>query len=186
MKTQYYAASSLDGYIAAPGHSLDWLLQLGSVEETSYPDFIRDVGAIAMGSNSYEWILRQQSADDSSGAHEWPYDQPTWVFTTRSLPNVAGANIRFVKGDVGPVHKEMVAAAAGKNVWIVGGGDLAGQFYDQGLLDEIIIQVAPVTLGQGFPVLPREITSPPLRLKSATTYGDVYVEIRYEVVRPTG
>jgi hypothetical protein len=49
MKTQYYAASSLDGFIATEQHSLDWLLQFGDLEETSYPDFIREVGAVAMG-----------------------------------------------------------------------------------------------------------------------------------------
>jgi len=68
-------------------------------------------------------------------------------------------------------------------IWIVGGGDLAGQFYDRGLLDELIIQVAPVTLGRGMPLFPREVASPPLRLVSATTYGGILVELRYEVPR---
>jgi dihydrofolate reductase len=62
----------------------------------------------------------------------------------------------------------------------VGGGDLAGQFYDAGLLDELIIQIAPVTLGKGMPVFPRRITSPPLRLVSSKAYG-VFVEVRYGV-----
>ena len=59
MKTQYYAASSLDGFIAAPDHSLDWLMQFGSPENLGYNDFIRDVGAAVMGSATYEWLLRQ-------------------------------------------------------------------------------------------------------------------------------
>ena len=80
----------------------------------------------------------------------------------------------------------MVAAAGGKNIWIVGGGGLAGQFYDQGLLDELIIQVASVTLGGGAPVLPRAITMPPLRLVSVTPYGEAFAELRYEVPRPRG
>lgn len=183
MKTQYYAASSLDGFLATPEHSLDWLLQFGSIEATSFPTFIRDVGAIAMGSNTYEWILRHQSIVDPKRPHEWPHQQPAWVFTTRSLSLVHGADIRFVQGDVRPVYDEMALEAAGKNIWILGGGDLAGQFYDRGLLDELIIQVTPVTLGQGLPFLPRKITSPPLRLVSATTYGEALVEIRYEVPR---
>ncbi len=193
MKTQYYVASSLDGYIATPDHSLDWLLQFGDVEETSYPAFIRDVGAIAMGSNTYEWILRHQSDSASppdsgaSGAEvspEWPYRQPVWVFTTRSLPTIERADIRFVQGDVKPVYQEMVAVSGGKNLWIVGGGGLAGQFYDCGLLDELIVQVTAVTLGRGAPLLPRRVASPPLRLKSVTTFGEGFVEIRYEVPRP--
>lgn len=181
MKTQYYAASSLDGYIAAPQNSLDWLLQFGSVEGTSYPMFIRDVGAIAMGSTTYEWILRHQVHVDPVKPNPWPYEQPVWVFSSRSLPIVHGADIRFVRGDVRPVHQDMAAAAGDKNIWIVGGGELAGQFYDHGLLDELIVQVTSVTLGSGSPLLPRVITTPPLRLKSATTYGEAFAELRYEV-----
>ena len=183
MKTQYYTASSLDGFIADPQNSLDWLLQFGSVEQTSYPAFIRDVGAIAMGSTTYEWILNHPILPDADGPQPWPYEQPTWVFTSRSLPGVPGADIRFVSGDVRPVHREMVVAAGTKNVWIVGGGELAGQFYDCGLLDELIVQVTSVTLGGGAPLLPRAITAPPLRLVSVTAYGDAFAELRYEVPR---
>lgn len=181
MRTQYYAASSLDGFIAAPDHDLEWLLQFGDLDETSYPGFIQEIGAIAMGSATYEWILRNLVRPGKEGAQPWPYEQPVWVFTTRSLLPVPGADIRFVQGDVAPVHHQMMAAAGGKNIWIMGGGELAGQFYDRGLLDELIVQVTPVTLGDGLPLLPRRITDPPLKLLSATTYGGVFVEIRYEV-----
>ena len=77
----------------------------------------------------------------------------------------------------------MVTAAGGKNVWLVGGGELVGQFHDHGLLDELIVTVASVTLGGGAPLLPRAITKPPLRLLSARTYGDAFVQLRYEVPR---
>lgn len=182
MKTQYYVASSLDGFIAGPQDYLDWLLQFN--EDTSYPAFIQDVGAVAMGAHTYEWLLRHQTGLDSAGSHEWPYQQPVWVFTSRLLPTVPGADIRFVRGDVRDVHRQMAVAAGGKNIWIVGGGELAGQFYDHGLLDELIVQVTSVTLGNGAPLLPRTITEPPLRLISATTYGVAFAELRYAVPRP--
>jgi dihydrofolate reductase len=182
VKTQYYTASSLDRFIADPQHSLDWLFQFGSVEDTSYPDFIRDVGAMAMGSHTYEWLLRHQVQADPP--QPWAYQQPVWVFTSRSLAAVEGADLRFVSGDVRPVHQEMVAAAGGKNVWIVGGGELAGRFYDSGLLDELIVQVTPVTLGAGAPLLPRRIITPPLRLTSVATYCGAFAELRYEVPGP--
>ena len=181
MKTQYYAASSLDGFIAAPGHSLDWLFQFGDVEETSYPTFIRDVGALAMGSATYEWILRHLVKKESDTPEPWPYQQPTWVFSSRDQQPVPDADVRFVRGDVRPVYREMAEAAGEKNVWIVGGGDLAGQFYDHGLLDELIIQIAAVTLGEGSPLLPRMIATPPLRLISVGTFGESFVEVRYAV-----
>jgi dihydrofolate reductase len=179
MKTQYYTASSLDGFIADPHDSLDWLFPLGDVAETSYPQFIREVGALAMGSTTYEWMLHHVMGGEKPSP--WPYEQPAWVFTTRTLPPVAGADIRFVRGDVRPVHQAMSRAAAGKNVWIVGGGDLAGQFYDQGLLDELFVQVGSVTLGAGKPLLPRTITSPPLRLVSVRAVGTGFAELHYEV-----
>lgn len=183
MKTQYYTASSLDGFIADPDHSLDWLLQLGDPEETSYAAFIREVGALAMGSHTYEWLLRNHVRPASDAPQPWPYDQPTWVFSTRSLLPVPGADVRFVRGDVRPVHREMAEAAAGRNLWVAGGGDLAGQFHDHGLLDELIVQVAAVTLGAGAPLLPRRIAIPPLRLVDVTRYGE-FAELRYEVPRP--
>lgn len=183
MKTQYYTATTLDGFIADPHDSLDWLFPLGDIEETSYPEFIKDVGALAMGSTTYEWILRHHIAKDASSPQPWPYEQPAWVFTSRDLPGVPGADIRFVRGDVRPVHEAMAKAAAGKNIWIVGGGDLVGQFYDQGLLDEIHVQIGSVTLGAGKPLLPRKITSPPLRLRSARAIGTGFAELVYEVPR---
>src|SRR5678816_4389022 len=129
MKTQYYTASTLDGFIATLDDSLEWLFPLGDVETTSYPAFIKDVGALAMGSATYEWMLKHAIGPEAKQRQPWPYTQPTWVFSSRRLAAVAGADIRFACGDVRPVHEEMVAAALGKNVWIVGGGELAGQFY---------------------------------------------------------
>lgn len=184
MKTQYYTATSLDGFLADSQNSLEWLFQFGEPENGSYADFIQAVGAIAMGSTTYEWLLKHPINAEADHPKAWVYEQPTWVFTARSLPVIPGADIRFVQGDVQPVHQEMVAAAGGKNIWLVGGGDLVGQFHDRGLLDEIIVQIASVTLGSGAPLLPRRIVTPPLKLLSATVSGTAFVELRYEVSRP--
>jgi dihydrofolate reductase len=185
VKTQYYTAATLDGFIADPAHSLDWLFQFGVQETEDFPGFLRQVGALAMGSSTYEWILKNLIDPGADQAQPWPYQQPAWVFTTRTLRSVPGADIRFVRGDVGPVHRAMLTAAAGKNVWLVGGGDLVGQFHDRGLLDEIIVTLAPVTLGAGKPLLPRAITRPPLQLLTTHVYGP-FVQLRYAVDhRPT-
>lgn len=182
MKTIYYTASSLDGFIADADNSLEWLLRLGGTEPPGdYAEFIAGIGAVAMGSTTYEWLLEHHIHLDAPEPAPWPYEQPAWVFTTRSLPAVPGADIRFVRGDVRPVHREMVAAAGGKNVWLIGGGELVGQFHDNGLLDELIVTIASVTLGAGAPLLPRVITSPPLSLLSARAYGDEFVELHYQV-----
>jgi dihydrofolate reductase len=185
MKTQYYTATSLDGFIATEDDSLEWLFPLGDVNQTSYPAFIAEVGALAMGASTYEWMLRHAQTVSAQTGSAWPYAQPTWVFTHRRLPAVAGADVRFVQGDVRPVHAAMQAAAGdGKNRWVVGGGDLAGQFHDAGLLDELIVQVGSVTLGRGKPLFPRRLTQPPLRLASVRQVGTGFAELRYTVQRP--
>ena len=182
-KTQYYTAASLDGFIATMDDSLEWLFPLGDIGATSYPTFIQGVGALAMGSATYEWMLRHAVGPGAERPEPWPYTQPTWVFSSRTLPPVPGADIRFVRGDVRPVHAEMSAAAGAKNICLVGGGDLVGQFHDHGLLDELFVQVGSVTLGSGKPLLPRAITSPPLRLISVKAIGTGFAELHYEVPR---
>ena len=181
MKTQYYTASSLDGFIADPDNSLEWLFQFGEGPGGDYDRFIAGVGALAMGSTTYEWMLRHLVHREPARPQPWPYAQPTWIFTTRELPPVPGADIRFVRGDVRPVHRAMVEAAQGKNVWLVGGGELVGRFHDHGLLDEIIVTVASVTLGGGAPLLPRRIVTPPLRLVSVEAWGTGFAHLVYEV-----
>jgi dihydrofolate reductase len=181
MKTQYYTATSLDGFIATEDDSLEWLFPLGDVNDTSYPAFIAEVGALAMGSSTYQWMVNHTEKVAEEVGSSWPYSQPTWVFSHRTLPRIAGADIRFVSGDVRPVHDEMVRAAAGKNVWVVGGGDLAGQFFDAGLLDEAIIQVGSVTLGKGKPIFPRRVTSPPWKLLSVRQVGTGFAELHYQL-----
>jgi dihydrofolate reductase len=183
MKTQYYTATSLDGFIATEDHSLEWLFPLGDINDTSYPAFIAEVGALAMGSSTYEWMLRHVVRPGSANPGAWPYAQPTWVFSHRPHAAVAGADIRFVDGDVRPVHAQMRAAAGGRNLWLVGGGDLVGQFHDAGLLDELVVQVGSVTLGAGRPLLPRRITGPALTLTSVQRFGPGFAELRYDVPR---
>jgi dihydrofolate reductase len=74
MKTQHYAACSLDGFITDPDHSLGRHFQFGDTEGTGFPDFIRDVGAVAMGTSTYEWILRHQVHQENP--QPWPYKLP--------------------------------------------------------------------------------------------------------------
>jgi dihydrofolate reductase len=180
--TQYYTAATLDGYIADPDNSLEWLFNRGREEDgpLNYRDFIARVGAMAMGATSYEWVLDHEFAGKDPADWVWPYDIPCWVFTHRQLPVVPNARIEFTSADVASVHAQMVEAAGDRNVWLVGGGDLVGQFADVGLLDEVIVQIAPVTLGDGAPLLPRRIE---LRLEELGRNVD-FVCARFSVVHP--
>jgi len=181
LKTQYYTASSLDGFIATEDDSLDWLFALGDLSTSTYPAFIAEIGALAMGSATYDWMIRNAKKVAAEAGAPWPYAQPTWVFTRRELPTIEGADIQFAAGDVRQVHAAMRSAAGTKNIWIVGGGDLGGQFYDAGLLDELIIQIGSTTLGKGKPLFPRRVLSPNLRLMSVHQMGTGMAELRYEV-----
>jgi dihydrofolate reductase len=181
MKTQYYTAASLDGFIATENDSLDWLFSLGDVGDSSYPKFIAGVGALTMGSITYEWILRHAEQVAAQTGSAWPYTQPTWVFSHRTLPLADRADIRFVRGEVQAIHEDMVRAAGGKNLWVVGGGDLAAQFFDAGLLDEVIVQIGSVTLGKGKPLFPRRMVHPALRLVSTRQFGANFAELHYQI-----
>lgn len=180
MKTIYFTATSLDGYIAAPNHSLDWLFQFGT-EDPTYHEFIKNVGAIAMGSSTYEWVLKHDTFLDPDKPKPWPYTQPTWIFTSRTLKTVPDADIRFVRGDVRPVYEQMREAAPGKNIWVVGGGHLAAQFHELGLLDEMIVTIAPVILTAGSPLFTATIVKPPLRVVSVKPFPDGLVQLHLEV-----
>jgi dihydrofolate reductase len=181
VSTRYYTATTLDGFIADEGHSLDWLFTRNQdhAGPLNYAEFIAGVGALAMGSATYEWILDHEFAGKDVSEWKWPYELPTWVFSSRELTPVPGADLRFVRGDVAPVHAEMVAAAGDNDVWIVGGGDLAGQFADAALLDDVIVYIAPVTLGAGAPLFPRRQE---LRLEELHRNGD-FAAARYSLVR---
>jgi dihydrofolate reductase len=166
--TQYYTATTLDGYIADENNSLDWLFEVDrdtDAGEQSFATFFAQVGAMAMGATTYKWVLDHEGVLDDPGKwSSWYGETPCWVFTHGTLPTVPGANIAFVQGDVAPVHAQMADAAGEQNIWLVGGGELVGQFADQQLLDEIIVGIAPVTLGRGAPLLPRRLTASRLEL----------------------
>jgi dihydrofolate reductase len=177
-KTQYYTATTLDGYIADENNSLEWLFEVdrGPEPGDEFTTFFAGVGAMAMGATTYEWVLEHAAAD----WQKFYADTPSWVFTHRDLPRVEGANVTFVQGAVAPVHEEMTRAANGKNIWIAGGGDLVGQFADQGLLDEIYVGIAPVTLGAGAPLLPRRLGASQLELVQVSQSGQ-FVQAVYRV-----
>ena len=172
VKTQYNTATSIDGFIADSNDSLDWLFEVDEGTDNPFGAFFAGVGAFAMGSSTYEWILKNDNVlEEPQNWHDMYGDVPCWVFTHRDLPPVPDANVFFISGHVRRVHEAMTVAAQGKNVWLVGGGEFVGEFADEGLLDEIILAVAPVTLGSGAPLLPRHLSAQDLALTHVTQIG---------------
>ena len=183
-RTIYYTATSTDGFIADSDNSLDWLFECPHDEaDDTWDRFIGRVGPLVIGATSYEWMVeRHDMIADPRAWQEFYDDRPAWVFTHRDLPAVPGVDLHFVSGDVRPAHDEMVAAADGKDIWLVGGGDLVGQFDDAGLLDEIWLGMRPVFLGAGAPLLPRRLTSRRVTLREARQVGQG-IRIVYDVAR---
>jgi dihydrofolate reductase len=183
-RTVYYAASSLDGYIAEADDALDWLTKYqGSYDgpgaepmKGSYDRFYDGIGALVMGSATYEFVLDEVS--------EWPYaGKPVWILSSRDLPRPAGedVDVRIGPARVPDICDELSAAAGERDVWVVGGGNVASQFADEGLLDELLVTVVPVVLGTGKPLFDRRLPGGPMQLTGTHTWDTGMVELRYEI-----
>jgi dihydrofolate reductase len=179
----YNTATSLNGFIADEANSLDWLFAAEPPDSSLHERFLAGIGVLVQGSTTYEWVLREEKLLDEPG--KWPAyfgQRPTFVFTSRELGVPQGADVRFVNGPVESAIPALTEAAGGKDIWIVGGGDLAGQFLDSGHLDEIQISVAPAALTGGAPLLPRRVNPAALELRAAEQVGQ-FAYLTYAVRR---
>lgn len=149
MALVYFTASSLDGFVVDQADSLDWLISrdVDADGPFGYQAFAKSVGALVMGSATYEWLLANQPGD-------WMYEQPSWVLTSRPQIIADGHPVQAFDGDVEALYPTLVAAAGEKDVWLVGGGAAAAQFVSAGLVDELIVSYAPCSLGHGARLLP--------------------------------
>lgn len=176
-------ATSINGWIADEDNSLAWLFAVDGGEHPDEGLFPTGASVLVEGSTTYEWILAQEDIlANPEKWHEFHGDKATFVFTTRDLPVPEGADVRFVSGSVTDALPAIRDAAGDGDIWVVGGGDLAGQFLDAGALDEIALSVAPVALTGGAPLFPRRIESDRLRLVSATAVGQ-FARLVYAVQR---
>jgi len=188
-RTVYYCAASLDGYIAEADDTIEWLTGYeGSFEgegvepsKGSYQRFYDGVGALVSGATTYEFILGHLA-----GGGEWPYKgKPCWVLSSRDLPvpQGEGVDVRIVDAKIPDLYDEMIAAAGERDLWVVGGGNVASQLADHRLLDEVRVTVVPVVLGDGKPLFDRRLPGGPMQLAGTRTFDSGMVELRYEVTR---
>lgn len=175
-------ATTINGWIADTDNSLAWLFAVDGGEHPDDGLIPTGLGAQVEGSTTYEWVLAEK--DILAHPEKWADfhgDRPTFVFTTRALPTPEGADVRFVRGSVSEVLPAIREAAGDGDIWVVGGGDLAGQFLDAGALDRIALSIAPVALDGGAPLLPRRLESDRLRLVSAVAHGQ-FARLIYDVL----
>jgi dihydrofolate reductase len=193
--TQYYCAASLDGYIAELDDSLGWLFtydgrfegegaEPGPMSDGgAYERFYDGVGALVSGSTTYEFVLDNLPGDG------WPYKgKPYWVLSSRDLPAPDGEDIdvRVANAQVIDLYDEMADAAGERNLWVVGGGNVASQFVAVGLLDELVVTVVPVVLGAGKPLFDDRLPGGAMQLLGTRTFANGMVELRYAIEGSTG
>lgn len=177
----YETATSLDGWIADQDNSLSWLFAVPGGDSPSPELAPPDAAVQVMGSTTYEWVFDQLKAAEDN--HAWNQAFGTthvYVFTSRALATPPHADVRFLSGNVADSLPELTKAADGGDIWVVGGGDLAGQFIDAQALNEMVFTVAPVALGAGAPLLPRRVESDKLTLTSVQHVGQ-FARLAYTV-----
>lgn len=168
---KYFVAASLDGFIAGPNGEIDWLFQDGDYGMSA---FFRSVDTVFMGRKTHDFGIE----------HGMPYyaGMKNYVFT-RSGRTAESADVEYVSGDPTPIV-EQLRQQPGKDMWLVGGGSLAASFFENGLVDEVLVAVHPVILGSGIPLVQSERLRVMLKLLSVKQYDDGLVALSYRVQKP--
>jgi dihydrofolate reductase len=172
-KVIVHIATSADGYIARPDGDLEWL--------TSRPAppgfygmnaFMRSIDTKVLGRKTYDASLRMGAKFDSKSR--------TIVFSRHEPPADAPSGVEFVNAAIGPFVSG-IREQPGKDIWLMGGGELIASFLDEQAIDEFVISVAPVFIGDGIPLIARRHRHVPLDLHSVERFEDGLVQLRYRV-----
>jgi dihydrofolate reductase len=171
-KVTLHVVSSLDGFIANKDNTVSWMDSSGDVYERGVTDdgaeVIQSIDCYVLGSRTYEHALQLG----------WPYgDTPTIVMTSRTLPSTR-ESVEFYSGDPMRLVDEILAPRYG-NIWLVGGAMLGQSFLRLGLVDEVSLMIAPVTLGDGLRLFSDSGTEQKWNLKNVVGYKNGYVELSY-------
>lgn len=171
-KIVLYIAVSLDGYIATKEHKLDWLFSAEGDGDNGYSKFYETVDTVLMGRVTYDWIMEHEKSN-------FPYSgKECYVFTTEERMN--NDYVKFINPDINIFMKELVNIN-GKNIWLVGGGNLINSFINENLVDEIIITIFPILLGNGINLFNETEHQTKLLLKNINRYNQI-VELQYTVI----
>jgi dihydrofolate reductase len=166
-------AISADGYVARPDGNIDWLTSRPAPKGFyGLPKFARFTDAKIIGRKTFDLSVKM-------GAHFSP-DDVHYVFSRRQPPASVPAGVQFVQEPIS-AFAERLRKQAGKNLWMMGGGEIIASFLDQGAIDEFIITVVPMFIGEGIPLLAPRHREVPLRLLSLQRFPDGAIQVHYEV-----
>ena len=167
MSVFFYGCITLDGYLADKNHGLDWLHQTGSAEDTGYDDFYQKMDITMMGRRTYDEIARLEDA-----ASFYPTTE-NYVFTHAGcLPQKGFVPVR------GDVAEFVAGLGPDKNIWIIGGNTILAPLLEWDMVDHLIIQIAPVLLGEGVPLFTQKEGQMRFRLDEVKRYGQ-FAELIY-------
>jgi dihydrofolate reductase len=175
-------AASADGYIARPDGDVGWLNRRPRKSDYGMGAFYRTIDTILLGRKTYDWAMAYfRKIGKKTGMFDAKVQH---IVFTRKPPRRAPPppGVRFVSEPVKPFAKRL-RTTPGKHVWMMGGGKLIASFLDAGEIDELVIHVIPVFIGEGIPLVAPRRRDVPLKLRSSRKYPDGVVQLRYEVER---
>lgn len=165
-------ATSADGFIARPDGNLDWLTERPAPKGFyGLPAFTKSIDAKLLGRKTYDLSLR-------FGAHF--AGTPHYVFSRRRPPARIPDGVQFVSEKIAAFAKRL-RAEKGKNIWMMGGGEIIAAFLDEGAIDEFIITVMPTFIGEGLPLIAPRHREVPLRLLAVKRFSNGVVQLHYRV-----
>jgi len=170
-KLVLFIAQSLDGYIATKDDSLEWLFNVEGEGDNGYSEFYDTVDTILLGKRTYDWIMEHENG-------HFPYqNKQCYVFSRSSIQDTE--YVKFINEDI--IHfTNHLKNQEGKNIWIVGGGDILQSFFKERLVDEFILTIAPRIIGEGIPLFKADDYQLSLSLKGTRTFNQ-FVELHYTV-----
>jgi len=175
-----HIATSADGFIARKDGGIDWL-DRPAPKGVDYglAAFYKSIDTILYGRKTYEVAVK--FVEDGIPI---PSDDRVrnYVFSRRPLPKKILHGFEFVKEPIKKFAKRL-RAQQGKDIWMMGGGELIASFLDAGEIDEFSISVIPVFIGEGIPLIAPRHRTVPLKLLSTKKFSDGVVQLHYEVVR---
>ena len=174
-KVTLHMVSSLDGFVAKKDNNIEWLQSTDYFEsgivlsDEAVSQFIAGIDCYLMGSKTYEQALNLG----------WPYAEKPVVVFSRHSRITEKENVKFLSGDL----REQVNSLkqAYPNIWLVGGPSLVKDFMKLQLIDEIVLSIMPIILGDGLLFFDFVGQEQPLHLKEVTAFQDGMVELSYEV-----
>jgi len=174
-KVIVHIAASADGYIARPDGDIDWLTARPAPKGFyGMNAFMRTIDATVLGRKTYEVSLGLGAKFDAK--------QKAFVFSRHAPPAEVPLGVEFVNGEIGRFVSRL-REKPGKDIWLMGGGDLIASFLDADAIDEFVVSVVPVFIGDGIPLIARRPRNVALELQSSKPFDDGLVQLHYRVHR---